>query len=352
MKDNIINGLCRVLLCLVYKRIRISTFVEVFIIRGLPTRTQRRRFRNLSRVIEDFENCIGQPLYTDSFTLNNSRKFRAFLESRKLKTNTIRTMASGITTILNIARAEGFRVKNSIPEVLPKRESTVQVYLTDDEILRIYHADRFMKLNREQEYVKDTFLIGCYTALRFCDLITIIPEDVIDDKVIYKWNQKTRSFVAIPLHPIARELLKKYGNRIPIGKNSMQYYNMEIKNICRKAGITQNVSVEYTQGGETVRKIVPKYLLVASHTARRTAITNLYLKGVPLLSIMAISGHRNLMSLLLYIRITTEVHAKILHDMLYPTDCVATRLADSRPKILSDLNQIQLDYIYQMKRVS
>lgn len=56
----------------------------------------------------------------------------------------------------------------------------------------------------------------------------------------------------------------------------------------------------------------PKWSLVSSHTARRSFATYEYLAGTPVMTIMAITGHRSEKSFLRSIKITPDEHAKLL----------------------------------------
>ncbi|MFZ4058791.1 MAG: tyrosine-type recombinase/integrase [Ferruginibacter sp.] len=52
--------------------------------------------------------------------------------------------------------------------------------------------------------------------------------------------------------------------------------------------------------------------MVTTHTARRSFCTNMYLMGVPVPTIMSISGHRTQKSFMMYIKATGEEHAQIM----------------------------------------
>jgi hypothetical protein len=77
-----------------------------------------------------------------------------------------------------------------------------------------------------------------------------------------------------------------------------------IKPVCRIAGLKEIVAIEKTIGGKKVREEKPKYLLISSHTARRSAVTNAYKAGVPIADIMVISGHSTERNLYKYLKIT------------------------------------------------
>lgn len=328
-------------------RIRFILFAQNIVLPSLNKNAQERKTALIIRLIREFEQKIGEKIYTDSFTIVTSKQLLKFLENKNYRPSTIRNIFDYITTILYMAEDEGYRIKNKLFREKPKLDNYTKVYLTEHEIVKLYALTKRVKLNWEQQLVLDIFLIGCYTALRYSDLITIRPENIINQNILQKKTQKTKEVVSIPLHPVTLTILKKYNYNIPTRKYSMQYFNLQIKNICKIAGITQSISIEYVQGGQLIREILPKYELISSHTARRTAITNLYLKGVPILSLMLISGHKNLTSLLSYIRVTKVMHMEILSRFIYQPH----RFPLTKPLIsMQELNQIQLDYLYHTLR--
>ena len=52
-----------------------------------------------------------------------------------------------------------------------------------------------------------------------------------------------------------------------------------------------------------------------THTARRTFCIFMYILGVPVPAIMAISGHRNEKSFRMYIKASGEEHAQIMKSI-------------------------------------
>ena len=72
------------------------------------------------------------------------------------------------------------------------------------------------------------------------------------------------------------------------------------------AGITEPVEVEQMENGRLVKKVVPKNELVKTHTARRSGATNMYLAGIPAISIMKITGHKTEREFMKYIKASEE----------------------------------------------
>ena len=67
-------------------------------------------------------------------------------------------------------------------------------------------------------------------------------------------------------------------------------------------GLDDNVRIENKINGEMIVENIPKYKLISSHTARRTAITINVLRGHNIHSIKKCSGHTDLRLFDNYIR--------------------------------------------------
>jgi hypothetical protein len=62
---------------------------------------------------------------------------------------------------------------------------------------------------------------------------------------------------------------------------------------------------------------VPKYKKISTHTARRSAATNMYLASIPTIDIMKITGHKTETIFLNYIKVSKEETAKNLTNHPY-----------------------------------
>jgi hypothetical protein len=69
-------------------------------------------------------------------------------------------------------------------------------------------------------------------------------------------------------------------------------FNEYIKEVCRLAGIAEDVKITHKRGNKTIEEVRPKYAWITSHTCRRSFCTNEYLASTPTDLIMTISGHK------------------------------------------------------------
>lgn len=165
---------------------------------------------------------------------------------------------------------------------------------------------RISALNR----ARNLFLIGCYTGLRVSDFSRL--RDAHIGKFITIKTQKTGAPVVIPIHPVVREIIDSGFDLSDTVSD--QKLNVHIKDLCRMAGIDEEVLVNKNVGGHNTEVVLPKYQLVSSHTARRSFATNAYKAGVPTIAIMKITGHRLESTFLKYIRVSAEENAEILSN--------------------------------------
>ena len=132
----------------------------------------------------------------------------------------------------------------------------------------------------KQEYVRNVFLICAYTGLRVSDAVKLTMENVVGNNLHFV-AKKTKKTGAIPLKPGV----------------SMTYYNRIIKQICRNAGLTEDVMV--FKGGKEMRG--PKWKFVSSHTARISIATDLSRRGVSTEDICQLLQHSSILTTERYI---------------------------------------------------
>ena len=87
----------------------------------------------------------------------------------------------------------------------------------------------------------------------------------------------------------------------------------------KEIGLNDKVTYSYTQGGKLRTVTRGKWELVSSHTARRSAATNMYLTGrMKTFEIMKLTGHRSEQNFFRYIRLTGDDTARsISGDMFF-----------------------------------
>lgn len=165
-----------------------------------------------------------------------------------------------------------------------RTDASQHVYLNDAEVKQIidYEPTKFA-----EKLIKNWFLIGCLTGARHSDYITFTSKNIQDGELRYV-SIKTHTNTTVPLSPyVQRLILENEENGYNNISFSDVYFNRILKNICRKAGITSEVSL-YTEGKFQQGQ---KWEFIASHCARRSFATNLYRNGVDIYTISRLCGH-------------------------------------------------------------
>tara|TARA_B100000745_G_C19943097_1_gene318087 strand:- start:7 stop:528 length:522 start_codon:yes stop_codon:yes gene_type:complete len=160
--------------------------------------------------------------------------------------------------------------------------------------------------------VRDIFVLGTQTGLRFSDIYRIKPHHVDGDVITIK-TFKSPTEVEIPIFPKTRVILEKYPNGLPHAISN-QNFNEYVKEVGKRAGLTDYVikTMTHADGEHTFSR--QKWELISSHTMRRSFCTNLYLAGYPVLGICAISGHKTESEFIKYVKVSKKENAKRLID--------------------------------------
>jgi len=188
---------------------------------------------------------------------------------------------------------------------------TFAVYLTRIELDKIYNID--LSNNHELDIARDAFMVLCETALRISDYRKVdvsIRKSEDGIKLIHLAQSKTGNVIVIPLSARLEAILQKYNNKLP--RLLDQYINKRIKIVAKLCGINEVLTWETEKYGKKFEKKAHKWELISCHTGRRSAASNMYLSGIPSISIMQITGHRSEKSFLLYIRVSQEENARKL----------------------------------------
>lgn len=257
----------------------------------------------------DFDS-ITIKFYQDYIKYFNETYYNNDNETQKNYTlNTIGKNIKDIKVFMEEATKRGLNINLDYRkrEFRTIKESTDQIYLNEEEIKKIYDLD--LSNNEKLDRVRDVFIIGCYTGLRFSDLSQLKQTNIKKDRAQIKiTTQKTDEIVVIPLHWMVKQILNKYDGNIPrvISNQKMNEY---LKEIGEMAQINEKVSISKTRGGARVDDEYNKFNLITVHTARRSFATNMFINDIPSISIMKITGHKTEKAFLTYIKISQEENA-------------------------------------------
>lgn len=277
------------------------------------TKGSLNNYNSVLKHLVAFQKKKGYKVDFETITLDFFYQYVTFLKNTvKLGQN---TMAKDIT-LLKVFMSEAIDLGYTNNLQFKHKKFTVStvdtdaVYLTEPEILALYRFD--LSETPKLERVRDLFVFGCFTGLRFSDYSNIRPENVVQidgDLFIKLVTQKTQDLVIIPCNPVILEIFKKYeGNYNKLPRTiSGQKFNDYIRDACKAAGMNETGRLSTDPG-------LQLWQCIASHTARRSFATNLYLQGFPTIDLMKITGHKTEKAFLKYIRVSKLDTARRLNE--------------------------------------
>ena len=193
-----------------------------------------------------------------------------------------------------------------------RREDTDSIYLTESEILELMNVSDFE--SPIHEHVRDVFVIGCFTGMRFSDYSVIDPTSIRNNRLEIV-QKKTGNKVTIPIHPEVVKILEKYNYLLPQVPPNNEF-NRIIKIVGEKLpSLHTPFTKQITYGRELKELVALKYTYLQTHTARRSFCSNEYLKGTDPMIIMAISGHKSHKSFMRYIKVSGDEFAAKLEKI-------------------------------------
>jgi len=337
------------------KRSNVKNFVTEYIkgIENGEVRTSKKEkyakesvknWLQFKRVFLDFYKI--RPFGWDDINESLADRYISYLEDLDYMKYTIDKHISLFKTLIGVAERQGLHTNHlacgflKSPQI-KEEDKAKEIYLTKEELLALYD----MPLTGFEEKVRDVFLIGCFTALRYSDYSRIEKANIgfthKGTKVIRLRQEKTAGTVVIPILDERLEtLLMKYDYNVP--KISDQNLNRTIKEICRRLSETvpslqkkertvltlkekraeedakkkKETLYEYDEQGYPLKA---RWELVASHTARRSCITNMYLsQRFSAQQMMSVSGHKTEALLYKYVKLSLDEYA----------ECVASAAGD------------------------
>lgn len=275
--------------------------------------TTIKGYKTTYKNLLEFEKKSNYRVNFETMNLTFFDKFISYLMTKEKGPNAANTLhknIKNIKTFLNEA------VERNLTQNLDfkrkkfnvKQVETYSVHLTENEILKLYNTDLSNEPNVEK--ARDLIVIGCFVGLRFSDYNRIKQENIIikkGDTYISIITQKTKEPVLVPINPIIKEILEKYGGTPPPSVSN-QKFNIYIKRAAELAKLTE-------VGRLINEPEKPLFKCISSHTARRSFATNLFLeRKLKVQEIMQITGHKSERTFMNYVKVTNEQTAELMNE--------------------------------------
>jgi len=290
------------------KKETLMQFIERFIEQSRATRKPGSLsvYTSVEKLLKDFH---GNKDFND---INPGwfRKYQAYMESGGYSANYIAKNVAIIRELLTLAKKQGLhRNEAYLSDDYQKPTEEVQaIALTYYELLKMYGIELPAGLDR----VRIRSMLGAFTCLRFSDSSKITCDD-IRDGLIYDRNTKTGTNVVVPMNWVVRQIIEQNPDGIP-GGISNQKTNEALKQIGKRAGLTDKVVISKTRGGKVVTETFEKWQLITTHTMRRSGATNMLKMGIPKEQIMKVGGWKTERSFDKYNKVSKEENARLLQN--------------------------------------
>ncbi|MDR2918198.1 MAG: site-specific integrase [Tannerella sp.] len=300
-------------------RIDLFALLEKYIVEKQPmvSSDQVKDYKSLRKHLTNFKEYSSQPVTFRNLNLKFYNEFMDYLYYKAVKPDgTVGLVTNSAGKVVRLLKGfVNYQVaKGTIPAVDLKNfkvveEETDAIYLNEKELAEIYKLD--LSDDKELDEIRDVFVVGCYTGLRYSDLSTLSPEHVdrLEGNINIK-QRKVHKAVVIPMIDYVPDILKKYDYDLP--KIPSYKFNERIKELGEKTKLNQKVEIVRKKGNNRVRDVYKKWELISSHTCRRSFCTNMYLSGFPAEELMKISGHKSPAAFMRYIKVDNQQAANRL----------------------------------------
>ncbi len=267
-----------------------------------------KNYRGFQVQFNNFQKETGRNLDFNGITLSFYNKFVAYFNRKNASPNTTGRHIKTIKVIMRASMEEGLHNNQDFTrrKFITIKTEVKSIYLTAKEVKQLHNLD--LSQEPKLQLIRDVFLCGCYTGLRYSDYSRISDQYIKENegyKAIDMDTKKTGQRVVIPIRQELEEILLRYNWNLP--PTVEQTLNKEVKNIAARVGITEKVEkYTHSNGVAIAAELVNKNTLITSHTARRTALTQMYLAGMNPTDIMKISGHKTEKNFRLYLKLNEQ----------------------------------------------
>ena len=276
-----------------------------------------KEYRTVFKGLEDFEKHKGTKLILREMDGKFLDQFEVFL-SRKKNTNdgdkegllndTIHKYISTLKVFLKWCNDNDYLVhpdvfKTQKPKFKKKAYNEI-IALSESEIQKLMNHDLSDRPSLER--VRDLFCLLCYTGQRFEDLINFDPKDIKNNA----WDfisVKVKKRVIVPFEGYiapAKDILERIGYSVP--KISNQKFNEYIKTVGKLAGMDEIIKITRYSGKQKLVIEKRKYDFLSSHVGRRSMVTNLLSRNVPITLVQKLTAHSDIRTLMKYESANTD----------------------------------------------
>jgi len=265
--------------------------------RELTSDAKDAKYKTLANKLDLWNDKLTIAEYTDKV----ATQFTKWLKDNSKTTNTLGNYITPLKAVLIHAQVK-YKILTHVEtrdSIYDKQQEQVRQPYLNFQQLEVLQSMKFEDKNLE--IARDLALISSHTGgSRFSDWNQYfqLQTEVVDGKlidVIARMNSKTGTETTIPVQPFIVNIIKKYDGSFPELEDGT--FNEHIRTVCKlageiepsflseyvyhrkdlKTGKPEPVKVEDENGELTIPKL---YMLMGSHSFRRSFCTNYYNMGI------------------------------------------------------------------------
>ncbi len=251
-----------------------------------------KRYLCNKKLLQQYQDYSKTSLHLNKIDKSFYNSFISYCVTiKRHSTNTLSRNLGLLKTFLYWAFENNYTYKTDFKSFKNiKKQITDEIALTMDQVIQIFEHD--FTQNVRLEKVRDLFVFGCFTGMRFSNYSIIKKNDIYEGFINVRDIKNNSKLLSIPLNDYSNYILKKYDYKLPVITN--QKFNDYIKEVVKEVGLTENVKKSMKLGQEIIETTSPLYERISSHTARRSFITIMKNKKIPDKVIMGYTGHKSL----------------------------------------------------------
>jgi len=273
-----------------------------------------KEYKTVFKSLDDLQAKEGRQLNFSSFNQAFFDRYEKFLVSKEhpflseeepkrgLFNDTIAKYCATLKSFLQWSYENGYHQNaaafTNIKTQIKRKSKNEIVALTEQEVFQLLAKD--LSSQPRLERVRDLFCFGCFTGQRFSDIMRFSRDDFDGTKWDFL-SIKVKKRVIVPFTGFIRNalpILEKYNYALPVISN--QKFNEYLKDIGEIAELDHPVRIIRFSGVKEVQIRQPKYEFMSSHMARRTFVTIMLEKGVPITVVQKLTQHTDIRTLMKY----------------------------------------------------